>query len=141
MQVSFDPRDKTQVAAIFAMFANKALAPQTARAEVESEELAVTTAEVAQPEKRGRGRPPKAKEEPVAAEGDGFDFGETAPAVTQTTPKEIDLDRDLIPAFQAFAGQRSRDEAAKVLQSYGVKSVRDLPKAKYPEVMKRLQPN
>ncbi len=55
------------------------------------------------------------------------------------TTKGHTLEGDIIPAFQKFADKHSREKAGKVLAKYGVKSVRDLPKEKYPEILKLLK--
>lgn len=46
---------------------------------------------------------------------------------------------DIITAFRDFARKHDRSHAGKVLTAFGVRSVRDLPKAKYAEIMKTLK--
>lgn len=50
----------------------------------------------------------------------------------------IGLESHIIPAFQKYAKKYDREKAAKVLAKYKVKSVRDIPEAKYGEVLKVL---
>jgi len=55
------------------------------------------------------------------------------------TPTKYTLEADIIPAFQAYAKKHNREKAGKVLIKFGVKSVRDLPTAKYHEVLETLR--
>ena len=75
-----------------------------------------------------RGRPvkeTKAEEVPVAP---------PVPA-----EKALTLEEDIIPAFQKFAREKSREEAGKIIAAYGAKSVRELPADKYAEILGKLQ--
>lgn len=116
----------------------------------------------AEPVKRGRGRPPK---NPKPAPDEDLDFGEdeeTADEEDADADEESDdeedaeeddeapktkgkasagptLDGDIIPAFQKYANKHSRAKAAIILKKYKVKAVRDLPKAKYAEILKLLK--
>lgn len=60
------------------------------------------------------------------------------PAKSVTAAKPLTLEKNIIPAFQAFAKKHSREKAGKVLAKYKVKSVRDLPTTKFPEILKLL---
>lgn len=54
--------------------------------------------------------------------------------------KKLDLEGDVIPAFKAFVKKSgSREPAVKILDKFGVKSVRELKEADYPKVMKLLK--
>lgn len=52
---------------------------------------------------------------------------------------KLTLEGDIIPAFRAFAGKHTREKAGKVLAKFGVKSVKDIPAAKYADVLKVLR--
>lgn len=49
------------------------------------------------------------------------------------------LEGDIIPAFQAYAKEHSREKAAKILQRFKVNSVRALPVESYASVLKLLK--
>lgn len=81
---------------------------------------------------------PKTEKAPAApapepAPEENFDLGEETPAAEP----EITLEQ-VVAGFQKFAKDHGRDKAGRILGSYGVKSVRDLPKEKYSDVMKKL---
>lgn len=72
--------------------------------------------------------------------GDEYDTAEVDLGDAPTpTKKALDLDDDIIPAFQKYAAKHSRDKAAAVLAKFGVKSVRNLGEDKYVEVLKLLK--
>lgn len=57
------------------------------------------------------------------------------------TTKELDMDKDILPKFKALLDgdpKNGRAKAVKILEAYGVKSVRDIPKDKYAEVFAKL---
>lgn len=92
---------------------------------VEAEET--SHIDIAEVKKRTRKAAAVVEEEPAS---DDIDLGDE-----EKTPT---LENDIIPAFQAYAKKHSREAAAKVLAKYKVKSVRDLPEAKFGEVIKTL---
>lgn len=107
--------------------------------------------------RRGRGRPPKAKtpeaeddlsfggeEEEEAPEAEETEEAEEeaaeeeeAPAPAKKASSEQALEK-VIAAFQTYVKKNSREKAGKILAKYKVKSVRDLPKEKYSEIIKLL---
>lgn len=64
-------------------------------------------------------------------------LGDDEPAAK--APKKISKEKDLIPAFQAYAVKHSKSEAGQILVRFGVRSVHDLPESKYADVLKTLQ--
>ena len=76
-------------------------------------------------ETKKRGRPAKAAAPEV-------------PAMPPAEEKKPIVLENLIAAFQKFAREKSREEAGKLIASYGCKSVRDLPAEKYEEILGRL---
>ncbi len=82
----------------------------------------------------------EAEEEAPVAKKRGRPAKATIAAAEPTkATKGLTLEGNIIPAFQKFADKHSREKAGKVLTKYGVKSVRDLPKEKYPEILKLLK--
>lgn len=118
--------------------------------------------------KRGRGRPSKeevaaraAKEAEAEADDLGFETEdeeaeeveevsdeeaeeaeeEEAPPVERKGAKKAkayDLNKDIIPAFQKYAKDHSREKAAKVLSKFKAAKVSDLDPKHYGEVIKLL---
>lgn len=116
--------------------------------------------------RRGRGRPRKEAAAVLAdfAE-DSTDTAEAAPeedadtgfeeepeeeeepappvAAKKNSKKALDVDTDILPAYQAYAKKHSREKAtkvlSKVLNKHKVKSVRNLPAAVLPEVLELLK--
>lgn len=96
------------------------------------------------PKRRGRGPGKKTAPvevaidedgEPAESQGDDLDLGDE-PEVKAEPKYTIEQIRK---GFQAYAAKHSRDKAAKILTKYGVKSIHDIPEAKYPEVLKLLK--
>lgn len=50
--------------------------------------------------------------------------------------KKLSLEKDILPAFQAYAKKHGRPKAAAILKKFKVKSVRELPPAKFAEALK-----
>ncbi len=101
-------------------------------------EKVVTVAETEAPKKRGR--PAKAKEEvaePEETTEEDLGFGDDETPEDEEE-KEISID-DIRAAFQAYARKHTRDKAAAVLAKYKVKSVNDLPKDKYAEILGKIK--
>lgn len=65
--------------------------------------------------------------------------GAGAVAAPKDVKGALTLEGHIVPAFQKYAAKFSRDKASKVLAKYKVKTVRDLPKDKYAEVLKLLK--
>ncbi len=70
-------------------------------------------------------------------EEDEADEEEAPPAKKKA--KGPSLEADIIPAFQAYAKRHSREKAGKILAKFKAKAVRDIPPAKFPEVLKLLK--
>ncbi len=66
------------------------------------------------------------------------DIDEAPPAKVKKA-KVLSLEADMIPAFQAYAKKHSREKAGKILNKFKVKAVRDLPPAKFPEILALLK--
>jgi len=69
---------------------------------------------------------------------------ETPPAKKKTKDSKkssrLDLEGDLLPAFQAYAQKYTRDKAMKLLDKIGgVKSIRNVPEEKWPKLYEALQ--
>ncbi len=112
-------------------------------------------------EKPRKTRKPKVEKEPEPAEdeidefglGDDDDAGDESEEESDFEGEEeeeekpakkakaaaIDLDKDIIPAFQKFAAKHSREKAQKILGKYKAKNVRQLPVEKYGEILKLLK--
>ncbi len=111
------------------------------------------------PAPKKRGRPPKVKEEEVEeteeAEieedeleeteeeevDDGLGEEEVEEEAEEAPPpakkaKKIDLNKDLIPALQAYSKKHSREKAGKILAKFKVKSVLDLKESDYAEALR-----
>lgn len=109
----------------------------------EKNENKIERADAEPPKKRGR--PAKKSEEVSEEESEGSDQGtndvdlgfddmETEPVQIKTVSLET-----VITAFQKFAQAGHKDAAVAILKKYKVKSVRDLPAAKYDEILKQLK--
>ncbi len=106
---------------------------------VEAENITAIT-EPEAPKKRGR--PAKVAEksiaqevdEELAAETEDLGFEDEEP---EDEEKEVTIDQ-IRAAFQAYARKHTRDKAAAVLAKYKVKSVNDLPKDKYAEILGKI---
>lgn len=100
------------------------------------------TASVAAPVKEAKTAKRAAKEpEPEAEEPEEeIDLGEEMDE-EESDEEELSLDKDVVPAFQAFVkkGDKQRAKAGKIVASYKVKSVRDIPPAKFKEVLAQLR--
>jgi len=49
--------------------------------------------------------------------------------------KTYDLSKDVLPALQKYAAKNGREAGLNVLRKFNVKTVRDIPSDKYPELM------
>lgn len=78
----------------------------------------------------------KAKAEPEET----FELGDES---TEDSPKAkapiLSLDKDIIPAFQKYSSDHSRDQAIKVLKKFKVASVYDLKPEIFLKVLEELQ--
>lgn len=125
--------------------------------------LSIQTSEPTEP-KRGRGRPkkeakvdlgddePEADDEVAEDETEADDDDEAAEDEAEdeeTKPEPVKTRKgvkaakgptldEVIKAFQEYAAKHSRDKAGAILAKYKVKSVRNLPPEKFPEILKRL---
>jgi len=53
--------------------------------------------------------------------------------------KKLTLEDDIRPAFRDYSKAHSRDKARKLLETYGVSSILDLPESKYADILKKLK--
>lgn len=97
----------------------------------EEEEFDLTDAEEEQEEEENENEEESEEEtEEEEESGESESEEEEAPSVSL---------QDVIGAFQKYAKKNSREDAAKVLKKFKVKSVKDLKKDQYPAVLKALK--
>lgn len=69
--------------------------------------------------KKPAAEPPKAADTPRTAEA-------AAPKADAQSTKELDFDKDVLPAMKAYAAKVSRDDFAALLKKHGVAKVPEL---------------
>lgn len=130
--------------------------------EVEAETEGDETTEVVPP-KRKRGRPPKASkpadteddvseetedeeeaeedeeaEDEESEDEEAEDEEEVEEEEIPKAKKKLTLEGNVIPAFRTASKKAGKEKVQKLLKSYGVTSVRDLPEKKFGEVLQKL---
>lgn len=131
MTISFNVTDEKKAAAILAQVMGTGLtvsgpATKTTKTRAPKEEPAEEEDET------------EASADLSSDDGEEADAEETETEEEEAEEASTSLD-DVIGAFKVYAKKHGSEKAAKILKSFGVKSVRDLKSTKYDSVIKTLQ--
>jgi len=88
-----------------------------------------------EPKKKERKAKAKVEEEETFDLGSDEETEDDADDEADAEDDNWDVEKDIIPAFKAYAKEHSREKALKVLKKYGAKSVHDLATKDYQKVM------